>query len=345
MATMRDVARRVGLSVTTVSRALNGYDDVADETREEIRRAARELDYHPNAVARSLRNSRANAIGLVIPAFLHRVSDVFWLEFIGGMASVCARRREDLVLSAGDASDGLDDGFRRLARGRRIDGVLLCDIRRSDPRITYLQQHRLPFVAFGRTLDAHDYSYIDVDGATGVQRAIEYLIGLGHRRIAYLDVDPIFSFSHFRMRGYREALARAQLPIEESLIVEGLTAADAPMAVGALLARSRPPTAIFASADFLAVAALKAARALGLEVPGDLSIAVFDDNFTTQHTDPPLTAVSQPNRHLGEEAATLLLDRVANAAAPVVQRLIVPGLVPRQSTAPPALPLASAATG
>ena len=99
MATIKDIAREVGLSVTTVSRALNGHDDVAEDTKVRVRDVARALDYHPNAVARSLQNSRANAVGLVIPSTLHRTYDSFWLEFIGGMATVCARHGLDLSLS------------------------------------------------------------------------------------------------------------------------------------------------------------------------------------------------------------------------------------------------------
>jgi LacI family transcriptional regulator len=204
-----------------------------------------------------------------------------------------------------------------------------------DPRIAHLQKHHLPFVAFGRTTGKHDYSYIDVDGEAGVNQAMEHLLQLGHRRIAYLGVHPNFGFSHYRLAGYCQALKRAGLPYDQALIHQGLSESSAGAAMRGLLALSERPTAVFAAADFLGLAALKRAREHGLSVPKDLSVSVFDDSSFVQHAEPPLTAVSQPNRRLGEEAAGLLLDRVASPDTPLVQRLVVPSLVIRASTAPP----------
>lgn len=335
MATIKDVARHVGLSVTTVSRALNNYDDVAEATRLRVQEAAALLDYHPNAVAQSLQGSCANTVALVIPFVLHRAYDAFWSEFIGGMAATCALRGVDLLVSAADTRGGAGEGFQRLVRGRRVDGLLICDVRDTDERIAYLQKRHMPFVAFGRTIGAHPYSYIDVDGAVGVAQGIAHLVRLGHRRIAYLGVDLHFGFSHFRFRGYREGLTQAGLPYDDALVCHDLDEARAAGAVEALLALPDRPTAIIAAADFLALATLKAARAAGYDVSRDLSLVVFDDTLLAQHAEPPLTAIGQPNRRLGEEAAALLLDRVADPSLPLVQRLVVPTLTARGSTAPP----------
>jgi DNA-binding LacI/PurR family transcriptional regulator len=335
MVTIKDIAQEVGLSVTTVSRALSDHDDVAADTKARIRDVARRLDYHPNAAARSLQKNRSNAVGLVIPPIFHRAYDAFWLEFIGGMAAVCTRRGVDLVLSAIDAPHELSLSFQRLVRSRRVDGVLICDVRRTDARIAYLQKHDLPFVALGRTVGGQSFSFLDVDGAAGVMQAMEHLLALGHQRIAYLGVDPDFGFAHFRLEGYREALARADLPLDPELVSEGLSEHPAALAARRLFALRDRPTAIFAAADFLALAVLKTAREEGLEIPRDLSLAVFDDNLVVQQADPPLTAIGQPNRRLGEEAAELLLDRVAHPDQPLAQRLVVPALTVRRSTVPP----------
>lgn len=334
MATIKDVAREVGVSITTVSRALNGYNDVAPATRERIRAVAARLEYHPNAVARSLQMNRANAVGLVIPRELHREYDLFWMEFIGGCALACAEANVDLLVAAlGDEERGRG-GFARLVRSRRVDGLLVCDIRTHDARIAYLLRHALPFVAFGRAGDGREHTYIDVDGAAGTRQAIQHLVFLGHRRIAYLGIDPTFGFSGFRREGYRAALAEMEIAEDPELVLEGLTPIRAESALRRLLGRPDPPTAIFAGADFLALAVLEAARTEGLSVPDDLSLVVFDDNPLVQHASPPLTAVSQPNRELGHQAAQLLLDRVADPGGPHVQRLLRPELVVRSSTAP-----------
>jgi len=335
MATIRDVARQAGLSVTTVSRALNNYDDVAKATRDRVRRVAETLDYHPSAVARNLQGSMANAIGLGIPNVLHRSYDMPWLEFIGGMGATCAGRGVDLLVSTADVHDVDGQGFQRLVRERRVDGLIICDIRCHDARIPYLQERRLPFIAFGRTASDLTYSFIDVDGADGMRQIMDHLIGLGHRRIAYLGLDPAFGFSHYRFAAYGAALQRAHLCDDPALVRHGLGEADVVAALASLLALPDPPTAVFAGADFLGLAVLRAARALGLAVPQDLSLAVFDDSLLVEHADPPLTAVGQSNRQLGEEAAALLLDRVAKPDLPLARRLVTPTLVVRRSTTSP----------
>jgi LacI family transcriptional regulator len=321
-----------------VSRALNGHDDVAESTKARIREAARALDYHPNAVARSLQNNRTNALGLVISSIFHRTYDPFWLEFIGGMASVCAQNSLDLSLSVDGGPAEATPTFQRWVRSRRVDGLVVCDVRTTDARLAYLAKHRVPFVAFGRTIAGHDYPYIDVDGAVGVTQALAHLTQLGHQHIAYLGLDPDFGFSHFRLIGYKEGLARAGLRYNPALVYEGLTEASVGAAAARLLALPHRPTAVVAAADFVALAVLRIARGAGLAVPGDLSLVVFDDSLPVQQAEPPLTAISQPNKRLGEEAAALLIDRIANPEGRVAQRLIVPGLVTRQSTAPPPTP-------
>ncbi len=151
--TIKDVARQAGLSVTTVSRALNNYDDVAETTRVRVREVAAALDYHPSAFARNLQGSVANAIGLGIPNVLHRSYDMPWLEFIGGIGATCVEREVDLLVSTADVHDVDGQGFQRLVYERRVDGLIVCDIRRDDARIPYLHDRHLPFVAFGRAVD------------------------------------------------------------------------------------------------------------------------------------------------------------------------------------------------
>lgn len=331
--TIKDVARHVGLSITTVSRALNDYDDVSEATRTRIRAAAHVLDYHPNAAARSLKGRRADAIGLSIPPVLHRSYDAFWLDFIGGTAETCAERAVDLLLSMANAHDAEGRHFQRIVRQHRVDGMLVCDVRLHDARMAYLQRHHHPFLAFGRTAGPATYPYIDTDGTAGVCEAVMHLVALGHRRIAYLGVNPDYGFSYFRLAGYRAALQQAEAPYDPDLVCEGLDGETAPAAVSALLARPLPPTAIFAAADFLALTTLQVARAAGLCIPDDLSVISFDDNILVQSADPPLTAMSQLNRTVGREAASLLLDSLAHPEQPPAQRLIKPILVLRGSTA------------
>ncbi len=337
--TIKDVARQAGISVTTVSRALNNHDDVAEVTRTRVQEIARTLNYHPNMAARNLQGNHAGAVGLVIPLVLHRSYDAFWLDFIGGMAATCASSGVDLLVSSADTAtalvDGAGPGLQRIVRGRRVDGLLICDIRQRDPRISYLQRERLPFVAFGRTIGTQDYSFIDVDGASGILLAMEHLFGLGHRRIAYLGVAMDFSFSHYRFAGYLEALQSAGLPYNPAMVHHDMTEDTVSQALATLLAQAEPPTAIVASADFLGLALIKSARGLGVTIPEDLSIVVFDDSLLVQHAEPPLTSIRQPNHRMGEEATQILLQHIASPGHLLVHRLIVPDLITRGSTTRP----------
>src|SRR5947209_12483460 len=141
MVTIKDVAREAQVSVTTVSRALNNRLDVAEATRARIVAVAEALNYHPNVVAQSLQNNRANALGLLIPLALHRAQDPFWFDFIGGMASVTAQHGLDLLVSAADTAGKADRSFHRVLHGRRVDGLLICDVRKDDHRIGILRKH------------------------------------------------------------------------------------------------------------------------------------------------------------------------------------------------------------
>jgi DNA-binding LacI/PurR family transcriptional regulator len=335
MVTLKDVARQAGLSVTTVSRALNAYDDVAAETRAHVERVASELGYHPNHIARSLQGTRAYAVGLVIPQLVHRYVDSFWQEFIAGVTSTCGEAGFDLVLCTGKDLHAEQAHYQRLVRTRRVDGVILCDARVRDQRISFLRQSHAPFVAFGRVLGHDDFSWVDVDGTTGVRTAVDYLLSLGHRRIGYLGTPTAFSFTHFRHEGYVDALFAAGLDYDERLILEDLDVASELQApIMELMNLQEPPTALIACADFLAAGALRAVRSLGIRVPEDLSLVAFDDTLVSQHTEPPMTSIRQDNQLIGSRVATVLIQQLLGDGLPPSHELIQPSLVVRQSTAP-----------
>ena len=334
MVTLKELAHAAGLSVTTVSRALNNYDDVAEDTRVRVVRLASELGYHPNHIARSLQGTRVNALGLVIPQLVHRHVDTFWLEFIAGVTARCSDAGFDLVLCTGEDLHAEHVHYQRLVHTRRVDGVILCDVRVRDQRITFLRQNQAPFVAFGRVLGLDDFSWVDVDGTTGVRSAVEHLLQLGHRRIGYLGTPRAFSFTHFRHEGYFEALSAAGIGNDDRLVVEDLDAlSDLQAIIQHLLALPEPPTALIACADFLAAGVLRVLRNLGITVPDDLSLIAFDDTPATQYTEPPLTAIRQNNYMIGNRIASVLIQQLQQEGQPPCHELIQPSLVVRQSTA------------
>jgi DNA-binding LacI/PurR family transcriptional regulator len=335
MPTIKDVARAANLSITTASRALNGHDDVSEQTRAHVMRVASELGYHPNHAARSLQGTHTDTIGLVIPQLVHRYVDSFWLEFIGGVSSACTAAHLDLLLTTGADLPAELAHYQRLVHTRRVDGVILCDVRVRDPRISFLRQSQAPFVAFGRTLGDGDFSWVDVDGATGIGAGVAHLLQLGHRRIAFLGTHRDYSFSHFRFEGYLEALLAAGVPYDEDLVAQDLVVgSNLDDVIDRLLALPAPPTALLACADFLATGALRALRERGLAVPAALSLVAFDDTLVTQHAEPPLTSIRQDNQVMGVHAAHLLIQQLQDPSAPPQHLLLAPQLIHRRSTAP-----------
>jgi DNA-binding LacI/PurR family transcriptional regulator len=334
MTTIKDVARAANLSVTTASRALNNHSDVAAATRARVAEVAERLGYHPNHTARSLQGTRTDTVGLVIPRLVHRYVDSFWLEFIGGVSAACTDAGLDLLISMADDLHGEHAHYQRLVRSRRVDGVILCDIRVRDPRIAFLRDSPAPFVAFGRMLGDADYTWVDIDGAAGVHQAMNHLLALGHRRVAFLGTDRDFSFSHFRHEGYLSALLAAGLRYDESLVIQDLAVgSDLEEPLDRLLALPSPPTAFLTCADFLASAALRSLRRRGLLVPEDCSLVAFDDTLITQHAEPPLSCIRQDNQAAGICAAKFLIRQLQDGLAPPTQQLLQATLIVRQSTA------------
>jgi LacI family transcriptional regulator len=211
--------------------------------------------------------------------------------------------------------------------------VILCDIRVRDPRLTFLRARAAAFVTFGRALGDDGYSWVDVDGAAGLRLAVQHLLDLGHRRIAFLGTARDYSFSHFRFEGYVDALLAAGIPCDDHLIVQDLAVgADLDDRLARMLALPAPPTAIIACADFLAASALSTLRRLGKSVPDDVSLVAFDDTLITQHAEPPLTTLRQDNQAIGTAVAGLLIRQLREPDRPPEHTLLQPSLVIRGSS-------------
>lgn len=316
MRTIHDVAKAAGVSITTVSRALNGYSDVNEKTRQRIARIAKELGYRPNAVARNLRGKRSDTIAFSPYLLQQETPERFFQEYIGMLAFYCFEHNLSLLVTLPYPEQSIPEMYQELAESHRVDGLILANIQTDDPRILLLQEIGLPFVAFGRTLNETDLSYpfIDLDSKTGIRKLIGYLYEQGHRQIAYLRDSLEASYAHFRQRGYLEALQAYHLSSDPRLLVVGLhNQEDAFQAVASLLALPTDvaPTAIVGSSDRVALSVLSALRAQGKTIgkgPGRIAVASFDDLPFAAFVDPPLTTVRQPIALLSKLALELLVS-------------------------------------
>ncbi len=330
MATIRDVARRAGVSPATVSYVLNNSGPVRPETRERVLQAIAELGYHPHAGARQLKRRRTDTVGLILPTGERRLSDPFFLELIHALGDACAAHQLDLLIATcrDPAADLLL--IDRLSKGRRVDGFILIDLQRQDPRIPYLQEAGIPFVAFGRVEGNGEFPWVDVDGAAGIREAVMYLVGKGHRRIAYLSPPLSFTFAYHRFEGYRRGMAEAGLPLESALVrITRPTMEGGYEAARALLEEGLPFTALIAATDLMALGAMQALHEAG-RIPGaDVAVIGFDDIPMAAQAHPPLTTLRQPMDAIGQALIRTWLAAVHGGTPPPI--LIQPILIQRES--------------
>ncbi len=302
MATIFDIAKQAGVSITTVSRALNGYSDVNEKTRRRVVEIAGKLNYYPSAAARSLQGKKTNTIAFAPILRESGEPDPFLKEFIGTMAISCLSHDLSLLVMVATSTQDNSETYRELAGSGRVDGIILADVEPQDHRVAILQELGIPFVAFGRTTDYASlaYPFVDVDGAAGIQELVNYLYEQGHRRIAYLS-DPVNSSCVvYRHNGYREALIQHGLEENPQLSIGDLVhEQEIKTAVARLfeLPFAEQPTAIVASHDRLALNVLYALRERGLSVgkgSGQIAVSGFDDLPFAAYLDPSLTTLRQP---------------------------------------------------
>lgn len=336
--TLKDIARELNLSVTTVSRALYGYDDVAEDTRQRVWVLAETLGYVPDTTAQRLRKGRTDTLGFVIPTFGPRFSDPFFSEFLAALGNEAARLGFDLLVSTRAPGAEEQAAYRRLVEGRRVDGLVLVRTRQHDERVQYLSERKFPFVAFGRTDLDIPHPYVDTDGEAGFRQLVEYLISLGHRRIACLSADPDLTFVSHRLAGYRAARAAHGLTLDPALLVQSdLTQRGGYEAASHLLDQTEPPTALVCLNDLMALGAMRAAQERGLVVGRDISVTGFDNIPLAEDAHPPLTTLEQPVYDIGKRLCAMLVRLVRGEPLDNAHVLLCPNLVLRASTGPVAV--------
>jgi LacI family transcriptional regulator len=332
--TLKDIADEVGVSVTTVSRGLAGYDDVAEDTRERIQQAADELGYVPNLTARRLQKQKTDTLGFIIPTFGPRFSDPFFSEFIAGIGTQAAEQEYDLLVSthAPDSESELK-AYRRAAKGGWVDGLIVVRTREEDARVRLLCESGFPFVAFGRTQCAIDFPYIDEDGAAGMRSLVQHFIELGHRRIAFIAPPPGLTFGRYRLAGYKDSMLHNGLDIDPRWIVHGdMTQHGGAEMVESLIELEPRPTAIVCSNDLMAIGAINRIQSRGLRAGLDIAIGGFDDIPLSAYVNPPLTTLHQPIYEIGRRACSMLIDILNGRMPDVLNVLLTPSLVVRASS-------------
>jgi LacI family transcriptional regulator len=335
--TLKDIAEKSGYSITTVSRALAGYSDVSQKTRQYIHQLAAEMGYQPNLVARQLRNQRTHTIGLVIPENEHTFADSFFSQLMMGIGRGVSINGYDLLISAQVPGDEEMAAYRRIVGGNRVDGMVVARTRQHDERIAYLKTQRIPFVVSGRLSPdkVSDFPYIDTDSQAGLRMAVNHLTELGHRHIGLILPPQEMAYSAYRFNGYCEGLMDANIPYRDDYVVMGdLQQSGGQRMAHHLLEQFPEITAIIACNDHMAFGAMRAVQEHQRRVGPDVAVIGFDDIPSAEHAHPALTTIRQPIFEIGQRLADMLIRILEGQTGTAEQVLLEPTLVIRESTRP-----------
>ena len=336
---LKQLSEKLGLSPTTVSRALNGYPEVSEKTRQRVNEAARRHNYRPNIRAKSLATGRAMAVGHVIPiSTKHEIVNPIFADFIAGAGETYSLAGYDMVLSVVSDADEVRT-YRDLKSKANVDGVIVHGPQFDDRRIPLLHEIGLPFVVHGRSSAvALPYAWLDVNNRHAFERATNLLLDLGHRRIALLNGLEAMDFAIRRRAGFVAALdARGVSPAPALMRSEEMTEIYGYRAAREMLEGPEAPTAFLTSSLLTAIGVRRALEDLGLKMGRDVSIVTYDDelSYLPNGDEVPIFSATRSSvREAGRIAARMLLDQIADPGGPPQERLLEAALVLGGSTGP-----------
>jgi len=320
MATIVEVARRARVSPTTVSHVVNGTRFVSAEARARVEHAILALGYRPNALARSLRRGQSHTLGLLLPDS----GNPFFAEMGRAVEQAASEAGFSVILCNTENDRARERHYLGALARKQVDGIVLVAAEERGQALQGLLRARMPVVATDRERPGLAVDTVVAEHERGGELATRHLLSLGHRRIACIAGPRALSPSALRVAGWRRALEEAGAEADPALLVHGdFHPGTGAAAARALLALPRPPTAVFACNDLMALGVLRAAAELGRRVPDDLAVVGYDDIELAPFASPPLTTVAQPKREMGREAVRLLTARIADRSRPP-QRTVLP---------------------
>jgi LacI family transcriptional regulator len=335
---LRDLSAILGLSQTTVSRALNGFPEVSEETRLRVRAAAEQHGYRPSAAARRLATGQSGTLGVVFPRERNMLGDLLFTEFLGGCVEQASDLGYDITLAMASGEQTEESVYRRAVRSARVDAMILSSPLLADTRLDLLRELNMPFIVHGRTTSAVPYPFLDIDNEGAFFKATKLLTDLGHSRIGILNFDLNFNFANDRTNGYLHALSLAGLERDCDLISEATmneqSGHDEALRMFAL---PKPPTAFLCSSISQALGVRRAAKAKGLVIGKDVSLIAHDDRLheiRAETFDPPLTATQSSIGDAGKRVVALLIAHLTDTTAPLANEVWPVDLVVRASTGP-----------
>ena len=308
--TIKDIARELGISPSTVSRALKDHPDISTETKKAVNELAEKLNYQPNTVALNLRQKKTNTIGVIIPEIVH----FFFSTVISGIEDVAYQAGYNVILAQSNESYQREVTDMKALFNSRVDGMLLSLSRETVnyDHIESIISKGVPIVFYDRMYKNPNTSNVIVDDYLGAKEAVLHLIDQGCKRIAHLEAASKLIISEDRFRGYTDALKENNIEVKDDIIIDCPNGnfEEGKKMTHKLLSMSKPPDAIFANNDPLAMGAMMAIKEAGLKIPQDIAVVGFSNWFFGELMEPALTTVDQPGFEMGQEAARLLIKQI-----------------------------------
>lgn len=323
-----DVARESGVSPATVSRVINNKSSVKEENRQRVLATIKKLKFQPSVFAQRLAKGKSNVVGLVIPRYEGVFYSFYVLELIRGIGTMCEALKLDLLLHLTSAKSTLN------LKG--VGGIIFADIIANQHQLEYALEQRIPSVVINHYVDSLDVSCISIDNTKGAKEAVDYMAGLGHRRIAHITGDLITQAARQRLEGYKKGLKINNLEFREDYVAKtDYSRGQARSAAYQLLRLNQPPTAIFVASDSMALEVMVVATELGKSIPGGVSIIGFDDNPSGLYAPVSLTTIKQPLIKMAQESVKELNRLMSIHPSKIAKRVLPCELVVRESCARP----------
>jgi DNA-binding LacI/PurR family transcriptional regulator len=331
--TIKEIARRAGVSKGAVSYALNGQPGVSEATRARVLKVAEELEWVPNRAARQLSAARSETFGLVLARTAKTLSEEpFYMGFVGGVESVLSEKTYALALQVVPDLESEMATYRKWAAEQRVDGVIIVDLRVDDPRIPLLRRLELPAVVVGDPALADGLTCVWTDSTTAMNAAVEHVAGLGHQLVARVAGPP--EHGHVWIRDQAFAAASDRLGLASRVVHTDFSGEEGAAATRELISALDRPTAIIYDNDLMAVAGLSVVSGLGLRSPKDVTLVAWDDSTLCRITHPTLTAMSHNVVAYGAEVTQRMFD-LLDGAKPAAHLYSTPALLVRESSGPP----------
>lgn len=338
--TLKMVARLAGVSVTTASRALNGYPDVNEETRTKIKRVAQDMNYRPNVLARSLVTKRSRAIGVILSEMNRSgAKDALMYEILCGINDRASELDYDIMLFSTTPKKQLSKSYSDLCKEWNVSGAIIAGLRVNDPYLEEVASDtNFPCVLIDIPVEGNNVGHVTADDIQGARVAVRHLIQLGHRNIAMINGHNQAVVSYERLKGYQLELEQNGLAFKPGLVFDGKFTEEGGFAAMEQILREHPDvTAVFSASDLMVLGALRAAEQYGRKVPESVSIVGYDDIAIASYCTPRITTIKRDKYEMGYQSAQLLLDMLTKQKAAARKIILYNELIVRESTARPTL--------